>query len=421
MDALVKCLPPLKLSHVSKSCIKHLLNQILLSHHAWESSVHPTQNIKLPPDQNLRHITGEVGATLRNNKKETMTQKTDMNIHGKTFTVYITQYGRDSCSNIYAHLRNIAIWLKTVIPFSDPKCSEHIDIYIFMTPQRRVMPHPNIELHPDYVFSAFTHTCIPRNQIYVYRQDDWFKAFVHETFHSFGLDFSNLTQQNEDVSKQLLSNVFHGVNPTHSNIRLYETYTDIWATIAATIVQISLFQTNKRLNSRTSTRKNNSHVGRMSGENINKFMPIIEREINRHRAFMIFQCVKMLNHGHQKVDFAELLHAPGKYKERVFLLSYHVMRPCIMLNVNSFLEWCMTHNGGDKYLQFGREKELNSYVDFAIECVKTPKFQEVYDCMKIQYDTLMGKKDKNAEEMFLWKTSRLSNKIEGSNKVDEYI
>jgi hypothetical protein len=51
---------------------------------------------------------------------------------------------------------------------------------------------------------------------------------MHETFHSFGLDFSERHSQNE--SNQIILSLFPAVDKK-TDIRLFETYCEMWAEI----------------------------------------------------------------------------------------------------------------------------------------------------------------------------------------------
>jgi hypothetical protein len=59
----------------------------------------------------------------------------------------------------------------------------------------------------------------------LYRMEEWFKVFIHETFHCLGLDFSGMNVSNSN--KQILQ-LFPGCS-RDMDVRVYETYCEIWA------------------------------------------------------------------------------------------------------------------------------------------------------------------------------------------------
>jgi hypothetical protein len=67
------------------------------------------------------------------------------------------------------------------------------------------------------------------NGIYIFRKEEWFKVFIHETFHSLGLDFARMP---EESANQALFSIF----PVRCDYRFYEAYTETWATILHSLI-----------------------------------------------------------------------------------------------------------------------------------------------------------------------------------------
>ena len=62
----------------------------------------------------------------------------------------------------------------------------------------------------------------------MYRTEEWFKVFLHETMHSLGIDFSSISITDEsNMTKKLIDTCFHGVKS--NDLRIYEAYTEFWA------------------------------------------------------------------------------------------------------------------------------------------------------------------------------------------------
>ena len=72
---------------------------------------------------------------------------------------------------------------------SQINCAKKLDIYLYFTPFKKTLPTRNTEiLNVKHVNTAFAFQCAPSGEIVIYRKEEWMKVFIHETFHSFGLD-----------------------------------------------------------------------------------------------------------------------------------------------------------------------------------------------------------------------------------------
>jgi hypothetical protein len=155
-------------------------------------------------------------------------------------------------------LRMIA-WLQVAMPFAEQKCTETLRCYMFLTPHTKILPKfrktkcdmgvcsgsrirtkilnnivgehddepatHNTPITREHANTAFTWACVPHSEIVVFRMEEWFKVFIHETFHTLGLDFSemDMTESNEQMSR-----IFGGCSPT-IDFRIYESYSEVWA------------------------------------------------------------------------------------------------------------------------------------------------------------------------------------------------
>ena len=91
--------------------------------------------------------------------------------------------------------------------------------------------------------------------------------FIHETFHSLGLDFSSM-------SNTVLNNKIKTIFPINSNFNLYEAYTEFWASIM-NCVFTSYFMS--------------------KGSGIKEFYLYAEYCVGFEQFFCLFQCVKDLD------------------------------------------------------------------------------------------------------------------------------
>ena len=117
------------------------------------------------------------------------------------------------------------MWLYIVNLYSSKKCSKNLSIYIYLNHQEKKLPNEKMEtLSCNHVNSAFTSCCSETSEIVIFRKEEWFKVFIHETMHNFGLDFCNMES---NKMKELMSSVFK----LESNMLMYESYCEFWGII----------------------------------------------------------------------------------------------------------------------------------------------------------------------------------------------
>jgi hypothetical protein len=142
-----------------------------------------------------------------------------------------------------------------------------------LTHEKKQLPkEANISLGRTHANTAFTTSCTSNTEIHLYREEEWFKVFIHETFHSYGLDFS--TMDNTDVNAKMCD--IFGIT---GDVRLYESYAEIWAEIMhiCFLVHFQMIKTPIM-------------------ENINKYAKNIEKMMEYEIIFSLLQCVKVLHH-----------------------------------------------------------------------------------------------------------------------------
>jgi len=218
-------------------------------------------------------------------------------------------------------LKNIIAWLNFVSEFASPKCSQTLNVYLLLTNAKKLSPNVDAEpIDTVHANTAFTTFCLPLNNVYVFRREEWFKVFMHETFHCFGLDFSS---SNGDVSNQRILSLFKAVDP-NTDIRLYETFCEMWAEIFN--VMFCIFM-NKR--------------GECTQFSNRKYFAVLQKE----RRFSIYQSNKILRRAgyNYKSIFMHPLNNKPKYAEKTQAFSYYVIKSLMLWNLDRFIRWCETH------------------------------------------------------------------------------
>jgi hypothetical protein len=223
-----------------------------------------------------------------------------------------------------SYIDAIIMWLYIVNQYASKQCAQTIVIYLYFTSLEKKLPESNIFILDEInVNTAFTYTCPKDSEIVVFRKEEWFKVFIHESFHNFGLDFSDM---NNTESHECILNIFK----VNSIVNLYESYTEFWAEIINALF-CSFFSLKDK-------------------KNIHEFLSYSEFFINFERTHSFFQLVKTLNFmGLTYKDlYSKSIHSSvlrdNLYKEKTNVLSYYIIKTILINNYQGFLSWCKINN-----------------------------------------------------------------------------
>lgn len=234
--------------------------------------------------------------------------------------------------------KKMYIWLSFLDSHSNLECSATLNIYIFLTDYIKTMPSKaGYELGRENVNTAFTFSCKHSNEIFIYRKEELLKIFIHETFHSFGLDFSNC---NQDYANRIIKNKFTAIGDK-KDYNIYESYCEIWAQL----INILLININKQ------------HIEYI------EWKKVINKYLFYEIRWSIFQSSKILLH--YGFEYKELFNKNKiVYNEsKTSVFSYFFLRAIAMVNLDHFIKWSYAYNG---HYMFFRNTKLNigSYCNF---------------------------------------------------------
>ena len=240
------------------------------------------------------------------------------------------------CYNKYVD--NMLVWLYIIIQHASNKCAATIQIFIYHTSLTKKLPQTkNDVLSETHVNTAFTRTCPVNSEIVIFRKEEWFKVFIHETFHNFGLDFSDMA--NHTCHSKILS-----IFPVKSEVNLFEAYAEFWARTINV-----LFCSYHNMTTQNQNKNQNKN-------DINIFLTNVEFFMNYERIYSFFQMVKVLDF--MNVSYTTL-YSPtvqshiirkNNYKENTNVLSYYVITLLLINNYQEFILWCNVNNSS--LLQF---------------------------------------------------------------------
>ena len=218
-----------------------------------------------------------------------------------------------------------------------------------------------------------------------FRKEEWFKVFIHETFHSFGLDFARMSQGK--INKK-----FKHLFPINSEFKIFEAYTESWAEIMNSVF-ISYHLVRKKKDE--SRRKD--------------FFKFSRYCLEIEKIFTLYQCVKILKY--MGLTYSDLymkgeqnMYARNTYyREDTAVFSYYILTAIIMNNYIGFMDWC--NNENLSLLKFhNNQKSLDSFYDYIVSQYKSPVLLE-----NLEYITeILDHQKLNENENKLLATTRMT-------------
>jgi hypothetical protein len=274
-------------------------------------------------------------------------------IQQRTFCVYfyekkaepkVTQFYKECLKKMY-------LWLFVADKYASSHCSENMNIYIYFTDNLKMLPTDRGAICEINVNTAFTTACQKTTVVQIFRQEEWFKVFIHETFHNLGLDFSGF-QENITRNKML------ELIPINTDFRLYEAYCEVWAETIHTMF-LTFFSTQNKTN---------------GDAMFSKLENMLEIEIE----FSLFQATKILKYYNMKYEdlysnSSSSHRLRTQYYEKSSVLTYYVIKCVLFFHLNEFIEWCVKQNSCS--LEFRKNNtNIKSYCKLIESLYREPEF-----------------------------------------------
>ena len=264
----------------------------------------------------------------------------------------LTKYGE--------YVKKIYMWIHFLHTYALNTCSKELDIYLYMTPLQKKLPtNQLVVLSPEHANTAFTTGCQKRTEIIIYRKEEWFKVLLHESFHSFGLDFSS---ENQTKLNKAIKNMF----PIQSEFNLYEAYCETWARIFNCLFMC---------------------FDPAYKKNTNEFVTCVNENLEIECNFSLFQTVKILRFMELKYEnlFANDTYSKEArqqlYREKTNIFAYYVCTNILLCNYPYFLQWCKENN--TSLLRFSkRPSNLDSFLELIQSKYKTTELIKNVKCME---------------------------------------
>jgi hypothetical protein len=243
----------------------------------------------------------------------------------RVFTVFVCMKTEDD-AYVQMMMRRIYLWLSIASEQVSQSCSKTVSIYFYLIDKKKeIVLNEQIDL--IHVNTAFTTSCQPHTNVHIFREEEWFRAVVHESFHNLGFDFLQI----DDALQLEAETRIRAIFPVKMReIRFNETYCEMWAEIINNIFFVYL------ADPPPPSILNKTAIERM----VKQFKQMMYFE----QMFSLWQCVKVLHHNNLLYGQLFKESSASKYKEKTQGFSYYVLKSIYMLHLSQFLHFCATHS-----------------------------------------------------------------------------
>lgn len=290
-------------------------------------------------------------------------------IEGRDINIYFYNY--TNSPNVAPQVELMFIWLYICIKYAHQKCAKDLNVYIFLTPFKKTLPAKKTTIiSAEHVNTAFTYCCLPEGEITIFRAEEWFKVFLHESFHAYNLDFG-LTDVPASLQDQMHS-LFH----INSDFNINEAYTETWSRIINCVLYSFAALTERE-------------------KTVETFLMYTEFCLQLERLFSLYQMNKILNF--MGLNYSDLYSSGAYmkvhlYKEDTHVFSYYILTALFFNDYKEFMHWCNTTNNNN-IMKFNCKTESFQKMTTYIEQIYTNP-----DLLRI-LSLLQSKKIKNTSEL----------------------
>jgi hypothetical protein len=246
-------------------------------------------------------------------------------------------------------LYKIFIWLSIAYKQKHSECSQTLKIYLYLTDLFKIIPEKKENIiDAVHANTAFTTSCALSTEIYIFREEEWFKVFIHESFHCLGFDFSHIPEIATYAKTQMLE-----IFPVKSDVNLYETWCEMWGELFNIIIYVTLHY---------------------RGNPTPQILKKIKRALIYEQMFSLFQCVKVLQH--QELHYEDICRGSQvatRYNENTNILSYYIIKSLLMFFVDDFFGF-MKKNNQSSLVFVNSMENIQEYCSFIKKNYNNPHY-----------------------------------------------
>ena len=273
------------------------------------------------------------------------------------FFIFFNHITPKNLSIINKQIEMVYVWFYILDYYSIKECSNTVDLYVYFTPFEKKLPNNQLNiLSSEHVNTGYTTGCREQTEIVLYRKEEWFKVFIHETFHNFGLDFS-------DMNLSSINRYIREIFNVNIEYNIYESYCEVWARIMNTMIYSYLSLSNKHRSHPETFR--NTFKENMKIEAYHSLYQSL-----KILTFMDLNFKVITEKSKDNIEICNHL-----YREKTSVFSYYIITSLLMNNYINFLGWCSKNN--NVLLQFKKTPgNLDKYIEFIKDCCKNPHIKK---------------------------------------------
>ena len=345
---------------------------------------------------NNKYISEEIKSYI--NKKALYEIKYIYKINERTISLSFIVFSENEIKKLenlhkYDHYAyRVFLVLDVLFSYANKECSRHQEIKIYMTPFERKMPKKNSGkiLGPEHLNGGVSYVCPKNGEVTIYIKQEWFKVFIHESFHNLGFDFANMDLSN--FNKKIYT-----IFPIKSEFNIFEAYCEFWA-LTLNVIIVSFLELNSRLNI-----------------TLEKLMVRFKEYMFIEQTFTYIQVNKILDYmglkytdlfdtekGYEKEENSTIVRE--KFNETTNVFAYYICKMIFLSDYNKFIAWCIANN--NNYFDFNKTiLGLDSLFEYILNNYKSHSLINNINNINI-YLPFNGSKTKNYTKKYKTKNKR---------------
>ena len=391
------------------SFLQEIFNHITTSQKMWKRDKknileqHVSNELQTPDQLPKSYMYTYIDSTVRKHieTKSKYMYSFSLKMSARQYKIDIVLENRKSKPELSQIVKYIYCWLFVLQKYAHihntgstnpEKCSSTVHIYLYLTSLKKTSPEStNTVLNCNHVNTAFTTGCQKTTNIHVFREEEWFKVLIHESFHNSGLDFIDIDSTVNSEAIAFIKNLFL---VKIDDLRLFETYCEMWGEILNNMFTISFQKRDRKKN--TQKRIGCSNKSRKVYCNT-PMIKKLEKMLQQEAVFSCMQANKVLKLN-DNMKYEDLF-TVNRYKEDTQCFSYYILKGIYMTHFTQFLQFCVWQTPPSLDFQLNREN-LMKYVEIIKTYYKHPKTLAFMQNMREYLD--------NQNDHFVKTTMRMS-------------
>lgn len=296
--------------------------------------------------------------SLRNVKKKLVYSFTINNIEYQLIFLILTEKDEAIID------RKISIFIKNlhfVSKYMKAKMNSLKIVVLYAYKNKEKNNDTNKPLSFDNVNTGVTRSCIEDSIIFLYRQEELMKVFIHEVIHSKCVDFSNI-----DVNKKTI-NLIKKMFDIKSDFVVSESYCEFWANIINTLF-VSL---------------------QVSENNFDSFYENFNLLHIMEKIFSLHQIISVLDY--MGLTYKDLISGKNtyKFKEETNVFAYYILKSIWLFFSREFMGY-MNKKNENLITAKSEQKYIYDIIKYTMKLYDNPKLLNIIKNIENRYHKQTG-------------------------------